>query len=181
MQTGVQTSEKTESLRYSLAFSHNSYSYPLILLVPYMQSVCTCSGQCTCSAHALYMGVGVPRCDARVRSVGRRRRCLTPSLRLRHRCPEDHRRRAAAGRCHLLLERLSQQVDVGRLHPDLCCGRSRHAQCRGARRQQWPTHPQRWNAQVKREHHRLVGFLPVAGQKAVAKRESCFTHQNRTL
>ena len=108
------------------------------------------SSQCTCSAHALYVGVGVPRCVARVRSVGR----LTPSLRLRHRCPEDHRR-AAAGRCHLLLERLSQQVDVGRLHPDLCCGRSRHAQCRGARRQQWPTHPQRWNAQVKREHHRV--------------------------
>lgn len=138
--------------------------------------------QCTCTIR-----VGVPRCDARVR-VGRRRRCLTPSLRLRHLCPEDHRGRAAAGRCHLLLERLSQQVDVGRLHPDLCCGRSRHAQCRGARRQQWPTHPQRWNAQVKREHHRLVGFLPVAGQKAVdnnqisvTKRESCFTHQSRTL
>ena len=105
------------------------------------------SSQCTCSAHALYVGVGVPRCVARVRSVGR----LTPSLRLRHRCPEDHRR-AAAGRCHLLLERLSQQVDVGRLNPDLCCGRSRHAQCRGARQQQWPAHPQRGNTQVKRKH-----------------------------
>ena len=29
------TYPKTESLRYSLAFSHNSYSYPLILLVLY--------------------------------------------------------------------------------------------------------------------------------------------------
>ena len=31
-----QTYPKTESLRYSLAFSHNSYSYPLILLVLYV-------------------------------------------------------------------------------------------------------------------------------------------------
>ena len=34
------TYPKTESLRYSLAFRHNSYSYPLILLVPYFNLVC---------------------------------------------------------------------------------------------------------------------------------------------
>ena len=38
------TYPKTDSVRYSLAYSHNSYSYPLILLVPYhpvIQNSCT--------------------------------------------------------------------------------------------------------------------------------------------
>eukprot|EP00964_Phaeocystis_antarctica_P022723 scaffold12644_cov60-Phaeocystis_antarctica.AAC.1 len=73
------TYPKTESVRYSLAFSHNSYAYPLILLVLYVRATRTSllraartrgTGQLAPKTHALTQGPTHCTCAVRVPASG---------------------------------------------------------------------------------------------------------------